>query len=96
LGHWDTPSIGRKRPLVAASAFRDHARAQEPSAAPKPIPPGVCGMWPRGGQLSVMVAFRDGIALPASVTAEPRVGSCGDERLAAGLADKSRGGGGRP
>jgi hypothetical protein len=27
------------------------------------------------------------IALPASVTAEPRVGSCGDERLAAGLAD---------
>jgi hypothetical protein len=27
------------------------------------------------------------IALPASVAAEPRVGSCGDERLAAGLAD---------
>jgi hypothetical protein len=32
LGHWDTPSIGRKRPFAAASASRDHV--QEPLSLP--------------------------------------------------------------
>jgi hypothetical protein len=32
LGHWDNPSIGRKRRLVAASASRDHV--QEPLRLP--------------------------------------------------------------
>jgi hypothetical protein len=62
LGHWDTASVGRKRPLVAASASRDHPGPKSPSAAPKPIPPGVCGRGPRGGQLS---GENDG---PVSVT----------------------------
>jgi hypothetical protein len=41
LGHWDTRSIGRKRPLVAASAFISPS-PRPLSSPPKPIPPG---MW---------------------------------------------------
>jgi hypothetical protein len=90
MGH--PPSIGRKRQLVADSASGASPpsplgpRALQPS--PKPIPPGVlCEVALGWAVRRSWSPSATEIELPASVAAEPRVGSCGDERLAAGLAD---------
>ena len=91
LGHRDTPSIGRKRPLVAASAPGIHppiaARAQElPEPAPYADP--ARRVYEAGRRWAVCRSWSPSateIALPASVATEPRVGSCGDERLAEAL-----------
>jgi hypothetical protein len=94
LGHWDSPSIGRKRPIGGGFSLRGSpptiaALAQEPLSLPplrrsRPAWSEVARGWAVCRSWSPSATE---IALPASVAAEPRVGSCGNERFAAGLAD---------